>query len=90
MMERVRETITELVFRIRVASAGEENPATRRRSEGREFLLPVGPASDQHPSVSHAGEGVPQPARREKKVGRNDPCPCGSGRKYKHCCGKGA
>ena len=39
----------------------------------------------------------PQPvtaqARREgavvgKKVGRNDPCPCGSGKKYKHCCGK--
>ena len=27
----------------------------------------------------------PEPARR-KKVGRNDPCPCGSGRKYKHCC----
>lgn len=23
-----------------------------------------------------------------KKIGRNDPCPCGSGRKYKHCCGK--
>ncbi|MBQ2004967.1 MAG: SEC-C domain-containing protein, partial [Peptococcaceae bacterium] len=22
------------------------------------------------------------------KVGRNDPCPCGSGKKYKHCCGK--
>ena len=29
--------------------------------------------------------------RREgKKIGRNDPCPCGSGKKYKHCCGKGA
>ena len=26
--------------------------------------------------------------RQEPKVGRNDPCPCGSGRKYKHCCGK--
>ena len=25
---------------------------------------------------------------KEKKVGRNDPCPCGSGRKYKQCCGK--
>lgn len=24
----------------------------------------------------------------EKKIGRNEPCPCGSGRKYKHCCGK--
>ena len=29
--------------------------------------------------------------RREgKKIGRKDPCPCGSGKKYKHCCGKGA
>jgi len=26
--------------------------------------------------------------RTGPKVGRNDPCPCGSGKKYKHCCGK--
>ena len=26
--------------------------------------------------------------RKGKKVGRNDPCPCGSGKKYKHCCGR--
>jgi SEC-C motif-containing protein len=26
--------------------------------------------------------------REEEKVGRNDPCPCGSGKKYKKCCGK--
>lgn len=26
--------------------------------------------------------------RKEKKIGRNDPCPCGSGKKYKRCCGK--
>jgi len=26
--------------------------------------------------------------RQERKIGRNEPCPCGSGRKYKHCCGK--
>jgi uncharacterized protein YecA (UPF0149 family) len=31
---------------------------------------------------------APPPPRSTKKVGRNDPCPCGSGRKYKHCCGK--
>ena len=30
-----------------------------------------------------------QPIVAEKKVGRNDPCPCGSGKKYKNCCGKG-
>ena len=26
--------------------------------------------------------------RKEKKIGRNDPCPCGSGKKYKKCCGR--
>ena len=29
-----------------------------------------------------------QPVRVEKKIGRNDPCPCGSGKKYKNCCGR--
>ena len=31
-----------------------------------------------------------EPVRVEKKPGRNDPCSCGSGKKYKQCCGKGA
>ncbi|MBR5057329.1 MAG: SEC-C domain-containing protein [Clostridiales bacterium] len=36
-----------------------------------------------------AGITQNQPAKRDaKKVGRNDPCPCGSGKKYKNCCGK--
>ncbi|MBQ7225236.1 MAG: SEC-C domain-containing protein [Clostridia bacterium] len=30
---------------------------------------------------------VKQPVRAEQKVGRNEPCPCGSGKKYKKCCG---
>jgi len=30
----------------------------------------------------------PKPKTAEKKVGRNEPCPCGSGNKYKKCCGK--
>jgi SWIM/SEC-C metal-binding protein len=30
----------------------------------------------------------PKPVVTEKKVGRNEPCPCGSGKKYKRCCGK--
>jgi SWIM/SEC-C metal-binding protein len=30
----------------------------------------------------------PEPTHAEKKVGRNDPCPCGSGKKYKKCCGQ--
>jgi len=30
----------------------------------------------------------PEPKRAETKVGRNEPCPCGSGKKHKKCCGK--
>jgi SWIM/SEC-C metal-binding protein len=30
----------------------------------------------------------PKPTVAEKKVGRNEPCPCGSGKKYKNCCGQ--
>lgn len=41
------------------------------------------PAQPQRPKVT-------QPIRTEKKVGRNEPCPCGSGKKYKQCHGKGA
>ena len=36
-----------------------------------------------------SGDSKKEPVRRkEEKVGRNDPCPCGSGKKYKKCCGK--
>jgi len=33
-------------------------------------------------------EGKPMPVKKEATVGRNDPCPCGSGKKYKKCCGR--
>ncbi len=41
--------------------------------------MPDAPSQAQHT----------QPIKADKKVGRNDPCPCGSGKKYKNCCGKG-
>ena len=42
-------------------------------------------------SASHGGdegEAKNQTVRNEPKIGRNDPCPCGSGKKYKNCCGR--
>jgi preprotein translocase subunit SecA len=40
-------------------------------------------------AASRGSTDVKQPTKvAGKKVGRNDPCPCGSGKKYKHCCGK--
>jgi preprotein translocase subunit SecA len=52
------------------------------------------PASEQQGKasdiVSEAAAAVEKakPVRTGPKVGRNDPCPCGSGKKYKQCCGK--
>ena len=50
------------------------------------------PAQAPSPMAQAAGRtvGVSQPRQRVggKKIGRNEPCPCGSGKKYKHCCGR--
>ena len=44
--------------------------------------------SDDHSEIFPLTGGPKPPFLAPKKVGRNDPCPCGSGKKYKHCCGK--
>ena len=91
MMLRVRESFAEQFFRVRVVTE-EERRSPRRISEGRDFVLPgFGRGQeDAVPEELPRGEGRPEPIRKGPRVGRNDPCPCGSGKKYKHCCGKGA
>jgi preprotein translocase subunit SecA len=87
MMLRVKESFTEKFFRARIIS---ENTPRRERKllEARDFHLLARGSSV--PPPFHAGEGKRDPFRKGVKVGRNDPCPCGSGKKYKHCCGKEA
>lgn len=45
-------------------------------------------AESFHPSEEGSNNEIKTPERHEK-IGRNDPCPCGSGKKFKNCCGKG-
>jgi len=55
------------------------------------FLARVNMRREQVAKVTGtSGDGSVQqkPVVKKNKVGRNDPCPCGSGKKYKHCCGK--
>ncbi|HZK07747.1 MAG TPA: preprotein translocase subunit SecA [Bacteroidales bacterium] len=54
----------------------------RRLQEGRDDLL-----SQSHSNTQQKQK--PQPVKVEKKVGRNEPCPCGSGKKFKNCHGRG-
>ena len=77
MMNRVKDTFTGQIFRVRIMS--EAKRERRMTMEKKEFQM----------SGAGSGDGVREPVKKAVKVGRNDPCPCGSGKKYKHCCGKG-
>lgn len=46
--------------------------------------IPEPPSKDAE--TPQTDSGTPAPVSSEPKVGRNDPCPCGSGKKYKKCC----
>ncbi|MBP3626053.1 MAG: preprotein translocase subunit SecA [Peptococcaceae bacterium] len=56
------------------------------------FRVTIVEKPKERTDILNASHGDEKPAKQPKvnkdKVGRNDPCPCGSGKKYKHCCGK--
>jgi len=76
LIYRVKEDVLEKLCMVRIQREDEvERIEDKRRQE----------------YIMNRGEDLAAPAtvRREgQKVGRNDPCPCGSGRKYKRCCGQ--
>jgi len=80
LMDHIRRNITRRIFHVtltpQAAPAPRQPAAAAARSGGRR----------------RAGAGRPEggPPAAPRKVGRNDPCPCGSGRKYKKCCGRAA
>jgi len=49
--------------------------------------VPTG-APPMQPGMQQEARRIETYRRKEQKVGRNDPCPCGSGKKYKKCCGR--
>jgi preprotein translocase subunit SecA len=75
LMDRIREETLTTMFRIQLV---KRTPAETPQRQKRVMQM------------SHGGEGGERPAtvrRQGQKVGRNAPCPCGSGKKYKKCCG---
>ena len=58
----------------------------RTQKDDSESLTPGG-GSNGDPNAQQRQKQKLEPIRVEKKVGRNDPCPCGSGKKYKNCHG---
>ncbi len=77
MMNRFKEEVCEKLFRVKPVSEVDMERLERRRSiEQQRMVLSRGESEEKK-----------TPVRRERKIGRNDPCPCGSGKKYKKCCG---
>ena len=75
MIENVQEDVVKLVFKLEVV----DRPAQQEQRR----LVFGGPAPGAERS-----EPKKQAPVQSVKIGRNDPCPCGSGKKYKKCCGK--
>ena len=66
---------------------GHHEVSRFRRSDAGEWLFVSGDPSDRV-AVRRVGASPQATRRATRKVGRNDPCRCGSGRKYKLCCGR--
>lgn len=98
MLESVKHDTIRILSHVQVRreDPAEEEARMRRQAEEmakrmqfkHEEVAPVGGEADpepQQPGVAQPGAPV---TRDGPKVGRNDPCPCGSGKKYKHCHGQ--
>jgi preprotein translocase subunit SecA len=79
MMGRIRQEVLQKLFRVQLA---KEDEVAEMEAEQRRKRL----ALTRQGAPTNAAH-TPQ-VREEEKVGRNEPCPCGSGKKYKKCCGK--
>jgi preprotein translocase subunit SecA len=84
MLDRIKKDTVEKLFAVQMAK--EERAVENVKLERKQtFVMSRGEAAQGEGGKTESGKGVT--VRREgKKVGRNDPCPCGSGKKYKRCC----
>ena len=98
MLETIKSDVVRILCHVRVRQQDEVEEMERRRREA--IAQQMAQAQARHPqeAPTAAGEGEnatpaepakPEPfVRDSRKVGRNDPCPCGSGKKYKQCHGR--
>ena len=89
MLVQIREGITEFALRVSVVNK-EKEKSRARWIESRDALdIPEisGYSEEMENPGALATAQKTQPIVNVGKVGRNDPCPCGSGKKYKQCCG---
>ncbi len=96
MMSSIREEVTDLIFKLRVRTETIDSKDVwnadnfvYQDSQNTMPELPITKRKDEA-MTTNSGQAAqrPDPIRAGTKVGRNQPCPCGSGKKHKQCCGK--
>lgn len=97
MVQRVNREVISFLSKCTLAVSGEQNVRTTKapvqddlsKLQTSRSSLPGGQGPESGSGAGQPQEKPkPQPVRTEQKIGRNDPCPCGSGKKYKQCHGK--
>jgi len=78
MIIRIREEVVERIYWVQIEKGGEEIEELEEEQRSRKMVFNLAGDGEQHN----------EPAKSQKVAGRNDPCPCGSGKKFKKCCGK--
>jgi preprotein translocase subunit SecA len=101
LLDNVKYEVVRFLSKVQVRSEAEIEAFERQQREAQEreqqnasYMHP--PATGLAPPDANPGEELPPPApaaaepfvRETRKVGRNEPCPCGSGKKYKQCHGQ--
>jgi preprotein translocase subunit SecA len=99
MLDQIKHDTISILSRVRIQSQEdvERMEAQRRAAQAMEFRHAEASALSQQQAPAGPGGAAPPPpaatpstpfVRSERKVGRNEPCPCGSGKKYKQCHGR--
>ena len=90
MLESIEDRVTDIIFRVHL-EAGARARSVWRVSQTSHNEVGQFAMSEQQRAAAQAPQGeqkVKQIKLEQPKVGRNEPCPCGSGKKYKKCCGQ--
>ena len=85
MQQHMREEISGYIFRVKVVAEQARARALPTREVAQK---PPGAGGKYREEAMASASSIPTPFPRRRKIGRNDPCPCGSGKKYKKCCGR--
>ncbi len=90
MFENIRDKVTDMIFKVKLSAGAEVESVYQVSSQVHEQLQGYDHLSRELADQQAAAEPqkIKQIVREEIRVGRNDPCPCGSGKKFKKCCGK--